>query len=203
MSLVLYYAPRTRAFRARWLLEELSIPYELRRVDLSRGEQRTSDYRVIHPLGAVPALVDGEHVLIESAAICLHLADRHPEKGLAPSRESPLRGAYYQWSVFAVATLDPLVAPVFARGFRWPEQRRLETATDDEHERFARLCHALRKPLSHAPYLLGDAFTTADVLVGSVLAWAKTVGLLRSAHELEPYLRRLEDRPAYARASGD
>ncbi len=203
MSLILFYAPRTRAFRARWLLEELGIPYELRRVDLSKGEQRTADYRGIHPLGAVPALIDGDHVLIESAAICLHLADRHHEARLAPPLESPLRGAYYQWSVFAVATLDPLVAPIFARGFRWPEQRRLETATDDEHERFARLCLALRRPLSHGPYLLGDTFTTADVLVGSVLAWAKTVGLMRSAHELDAYLHRLEARPAYASASAD
>ncbi len=203
MTLVLYYAPRTRAFRARWLLEELAIPYELHRVDLAHGEQRTPEFRRIHPLGAVPALVDGEHVLIESAAICLHLADRYPKAKLAPPPESPQRGAYYQWSVFAVATLDPLVAPVFARGFRWPEQRRLETATDDEHERFVRLAAALRRPLLEGPFILGDEFTTADVLVGSVLAWAKTVGLLRSAPELEPYLRRLEDRPAYARASLD
>jgi glutathione S-transferase len=203
VSLVLYYAPRTRAFRARWMLEELGIPYELHRVDLAHGEQRTPEYRRIHPLGAVPALVEGDNVLIESAAICLELADRHPESKLAPTVQSPMRGAYYQWSVFAAATLDPLVAPVFTRGFRWPEQRRLETATDDEHERFARVATVLRRTLSPGPFLLGEAFTTADVLVGSVLAWAKTVGLLRSAPELEPYLRRLEDRPAYARASVD
>lgn len=203
MPLVLYYAPHTRAFRARWLLEELALPYELRRVDLAKGEHRTPEYRRIHPLGAVPALVDGEHTLIESAAICLHLADRHPHKHLAPAHDSPLRAAYYQWSVFAVATLDPLVAPVFARGLRWPEQRRLETATDDEHERFARAARALRLPLHEGQFLLGDVFSAADVLVGSVLAWAKTVGLLRSAPELDPYLHRLQDRPAYARAAAD
>jgi glutathione S-transferase len=203
LSLVLYYAPRTRAFRARWLLEELAIPYELHRVDLAKGEHRTPEFRRIHPLGAVPALVDDDHVLIESAAICLHLTERHPSANLAPPLESPLRGAYYQWSVFAVATLDPLVAPVFARSFRWPEQRRQETATDDEHERFVRLAGAIRRPLLESTFLLGESFTTADVLVGSVLAWAKTVGLLRSAPELDPYLRRLEDRPAYVRASVD
>ena len=195
MTLTLYYAPNTRAFRARWLLEELAVPYELRRVDLAHGEHRTPEYRRIHPLGAVPALVDGEQTLIESGAICLYLADKH--RPPAPEH----RGAHYQWSVFAVATLDPLVAPVFARGLRVPEPRRLETATDDEHERFARLASALRIPLRDRQFLVGDAFSTADVLVGSVLAWAKTVGLLRSASELEPYLRRLQDRPAYARAS--
>lgn len=199
----LYYAPRTRAFRARWLLEELGVPYELHTVDIAKGEQRTPEYRRIHPLGAVPALVEGETVVFESAAICLELADRFFDRGLAPAPDSPLRGPYYQWSVFAVATLDPIVAPAFTRSFRWPAERRHETATDDEHERFAKTAVALRVPLLHAPFLLGDSFSTADVLVGSVLAWAKVSGLLRSAAELEPYLRRLEDRPAFQRALAD
>jgi glutathione S-transferase len=210
VSLVLYYAPQTRAFRARWLLEELAVPYELRRIDLARGEQRTPEYRRIHPLGAVPALVEGDQVIFESAAICLELADRfsddtadEPTRTLAPPPHNMLRGAYYQWSIFAVATLDPIVAPIFARGFRWPSERRHETATDDEHERFARAVTALRVPLLQGAYLLNEWFTTADVLVGSVLAWAETVGLLRGASELEKYLRRLQDRPAYGRALTD
>lgn len=198
---VLHYAPRTRAFRARWLLEELSVPYELRRVDLARGEQRTPQYRAIHPLSAVPALVEGDTIVIESGAICLHLADRHGDRGLAPPHGSPLRAAYYQWVVFAVATLDPLVAPIFARAQRAPAARRSGVATDDEHERFARTVAALRPTLARGPHLLGAPFSTADVLVGSVLAWADEVGLLRSAHELEPYLARLRARPAFARAS--
>jgi glutathione S-transferase len=203
MSFVLYYAARTRAFRARWILEELSVPYELRTVNIAQGEQRTADYRRIHPLGAVPALVEGDTTIIESGAICLELADRFIDRGLAPPLDSPLRAAYYQWVVFAVATLDPIVAPTFHRSFRLPVERRHETATDDEHERFARTAAALRVPLRTAPYLLGDTFTTADVLVGSVLEWAKVTGLMRSVAELEPYLRRLEDRPAFQRAIND
>src|SRR5205085_168296 len=85
---------------------------------------------------------------------------------------------------------EAIVAPAFTRSFRFTPERRHETATDDEHERFARTVAALRVPLRDRPFLLGDAFTTADVLVGSVLAWAKISGLLRSAPELEPYLRR-------------
>ncbi len=204
---ILYYAPRTRAFRARWLLEELEVPYHLRRVDLAGGEQRTPDYRAIHPLGAVPALVlpepGSERTVIESAAICLQLADRHLDRGLAPPHDSTLRAGYYQWVVFAAATLDPLVAPIFARAQRAPASRRAEVATDDEHERFARTVGALRPTLARGPHLLGAAFSTADVLVGSVLAWADDVGLLRSARELEPYLARLRARPAFVRASDD
>lgn len=201
--MILHYAPHTRAFRARWMLEELDVPYELRRVELSRGEQRTPEYRSVHPLGAVPALVDGDLRLIESAAICLHLADRFAERGLAPEVTDPARGTYYQWSVFAVATLDPLVAPPYARALRVSPERRRAIATDDEHERFGRAIAALRAPLLSAPYLLGTQLTTADVLVGSVLAWADAVGLLQTAPDLVRYLRRLEDRSAYQRASLD
>lgn len=203
MTLVLYYAPKTRAFRARWLLEELSVPYDLARVDLAHGEQRRPEYLRIHPLGAVPALVDGEQTLIESGAICMHLADRHLERGMAPPHSSRSRAVYYQFCVYAVATLDPIVAPVFARGFRWPEARRAETATDEEHERFRRAIAPLRAPLMKHSFLVDDTFGAADVLVGSVLSWARTVGLMQSARELEPYLARLESRAAFARATVD
>ncbi|MGZ3455441.1 MAG: glutathione S-transferase family protein [Polyangiales bacterium] len=199
--MILYFAPNTRALRARWLLEEMGVPYELARVDLAHGGQRTPEYLRIHPLGAVPALVDGDRTIIESAAICLHLADRFP--GFAPSVDSPLRAHYYQYCVFAVATLDPIVAPVFARGHRWPEARRRETATDEEHERFRRTVGALRPSLLKQAFLVGDQFTAADVLVGSVLAWADAVGLMQSAKELQPYLARLTERAAYRRALTD
>ena len=75
----LYFAPRTRATRARWLLEELGVPYELVKLDLARQENTTPAYLAVHPLGEVPALVDGEVTLLESLAICLHLADRYGE----------------------------------------------------------------------------------------------------------------------------
>ena len=82
----LYFAPRTRAVRARWLLEELGVPYELIKLDLARQENTTPAYLAVHPLGEVPALVDGDVTLLESLAICLHLADRFPEKHLAGIR---------------------------------------------------------------------------------------------------------------------
>src|SRR5216684_3336120 len=85
----LYFAPRTRASRPRWLLEELEVPYELVKLDLSKQESRTPAYLALHPFGEVPVLVDGDVTLFESSAICLYLADRFPEKRLAPSLGSP------------------------------------------------------------------------------------------------------------------
>jgi glutathione S-transferase len=105
----LYFAPRTRAIRARWLLEELGVPYELIKLDLARQENSTPTYLAVHPLGEVPALVDGDVTLLESLAICLYLADRFPEKHLAPLMGSAERGPYYQWMAFAEVSLAPVV----------------------------------------------------------------------------------------------
>src|SRR4051794_3745039 len=109
--LKLYYVPRTRAVRARWMLEELGVPHELHRVDLANGEHRSPEYLArVHPLGHVPVLVDGETAIFESAAIIAYLADRFPEKQLAPAPGSPERGPYYQWMFYAVTELEPHVA---------------------------------------------------------------------------------------------
>ena len=107
--LKLYFAPRTRATRPRWLLEELGVPYELVELDMSKQEHKQLPYLRIHPLGRVPALADGDQVIFESAAICMYLADKFPEKKLAPAVGTPERGQYYQWMVYAGATLEPEV----------------------------------------------------------------------------------------------
>ena len=92
----LYYAPQTRATRPRWMLEEIGAPYELVRLQLSKGEHKQPEYLKIHPHGAVPAYSDGEVTMFESAAICAYLADKFPDKRLAPPLGSPQRGLYYQ-----------------------------------------------------------------------------------------------------------
>src|SRR5258705_12836566 len=109
----LYYARMTRAGRPRWMLEETGAPYELVRLDLSRGEHKKPEYMKIHPHGSVPALDDGDLALFESAAICAYLADKFPEKRLAPPVGTPARGLYYQWIVYSMATMEPPILKVF------------------------------------------------------------------------------------------
>src|SRR5215471_12778214 len=104
--LTLYHSAQSRSVRPRWMLEEIGAPYELRRLDLMAGEQKRPEFLKINPNGAVPALVDGDTALFESAAICEHLADRFPEKRLAPPLGTPARGHYYQWIQFATCTLE-------------------------------------------------------------------------------------------------
>src|SRR5947207_15156799 len=103
--LKLFYVPQTRSFRPRWLLEELGVPYEL--VKMTAAQTKTPEYLAVHPLGKVPALQDDGVTIFESAAIIAHLADKF---GLAPKAGTAQRGLYYQWIIFAMATLEPAVA---------------------------------------------------------------------------------------------
>ncbi len=198
--LKLYFAPRTRATRARWLLEEAGAPHELVPVDLAAGENRTPAYRALHPLGKVPVLSDGEVTIYETAAILATIADRFPEARLAPPVSSPQRALYYQWIAFAVGEMEAPIGAVMRHSARLPEAQRLPAAAAEGRARFDAVAAALESALAGRDYLLGE-FSAADVMVGGHLIWARKYGLLEGRPVLEAYCARLSARPAYRRAN--
>ncbi len=199
----LYYCPMTRATRPRWLLEEVGSPYDLVRVDLGKGEHKRPEYQRIHPHGRVPALVDGDVTVFESSAICLYLADKFPDKKLAPALGSPARGPYYQWMVYAIATAEPPVLKVFLNTVRRPEAERNAAEAEAGRAEFQEVAALLTRVLDGRPFLLGDQFTAADVMVGSIVGWARGLKLVENHPALKEYSRRLVERPAYKRATAD
>jgi len=198
----LYHSPRSRSTRPRWLLEEIGAPYELVNVDISPGAQKPAGYLAIHPHGAVPALVDGDLTLFESAAICMYLADKFPDAHLAPPLGTPARAHYYQWMIYAMATLEPPVLQVFLHTVRLPEGQRSTRAADEGRLKFAEVARVLTQALAGKQFLLGE-FSAADVMVGSTLSWARTLGLLNDHPALQAYVARLTERPAFQRAQID
>lgn len=182
-----------RPLRVIWTLEELGEPYELTVVS-SDGEEH-EQHRVRHPLGRVPVLEDGEGYIFESAAICLHLADLHPDAGLVPPLGTHERALVYQWTTFAPAELEPrLIATAIAA-------RRDPDRADSVRRRFDAATEAVSDALGDGDYLLGDRFTVADVLVGTALAFTDRVGVAAELPaNLHEYLARLARRPAYERA---
>jgi glutathione S-transferase len=201
--LKLYHSPQSRSVRARWLLEELGVPYELATLDLRKGEQKAPAYMKVHPHGAVPALVDGDLQLFESAAICAYLADKFPEKRLAPPLGTAARGLYYQWMVYAIATVEPPVIDVFMHTAMLPETERKPAVIEAARKKFADVATVLEQALGTRPFLLGDQFTAADVMIGSTLGWAQMLGLLEGRKTLQQYVQRLSERPALQKAQGD
>jgi glutathione S-transferase len=196
----LYYSPQTRAGRPRWLLEEIGAPYEIAKLDLAKGEHKKPEYMKIHPHGAVPALIDGDVALFESAAICMYLADKFPEKKLAPALGTPARGLYYQWMVYSMATLEPPVLQIFLNTMMLPEAERSPALVEKAKTQFADVARVLSNALAGRSFLLGEQFSAADVMVGSTLAWAAMMGLLGDQPALQTYVKRLSERPAFQRA---
>ncbi|QRO00600.1 glutathione S-transferase family protein [Archangium violaceum] len=199
----LYYSQHTRGHRPRWVLEELGTPYELHRLDLRKGEHKSPEYQRIHPLGLVPALEDEGRVLVESGAICLYLADKYPEKKLAPTPGSHERGEYYQWVMFALSTLEPPLS-TFASHTRFlPEAERQPAVAERAKQQFLPALRMLEQRLTGREYVVGDAFCVADVLLSGVLSWISLVGLANDFPGLRAYTKRQMERPAARRAYAD
>jgi glutathione S-transferase len=184
------------------VLEELGVPYELVRLDLDKGEHKTPEYLAIHPLGKVPALKDGDTVVIESVGICMYLADKFIEKGLAPALNSPERGKYYQWLMYATATLEPLVGTIFMNTIKQPEYKDLQFVKDAQ-QTFAQCAAVLESALQKGPFFLGESFTVVDVVMGSMLAWARAIKLLEGYPNIAAYISRVGSRPAFQAARKD
>jgi len=194
----LYFAPRTRAVRPRWVLEELGVPYELVRVDIAAKETKRPEFLRIHPLGQIPVLIDGDMSVFESIAICMYLADKYPERGLAPPLSSPLRARYYQWLIFCPSVIEPAISQFSQHGGDMPEELR-----EKARVRFGEAAGWLATELQGTAYILGDAFSVADVILGSNLNWARRSGLVEGGGALIDYVDRLLARPAAVRAFAD
>jgi glutathione S-transferase len=199
--ITLYHSPRSRSVRVRWLLEEAGAPYELVTVDL-QGE-KSAAHRKVHPHGQVPALVDGDLALIESAAICLHLADKFADAKLAPPVGTPTRALYYQWMAYSIGTLEPPILDVFLNTVMLPEAQRSAAKAAAGRSHFAEVGAVIDAGLAGKPFLLGDQLSAADIMIGSTLAWASFMGLLDGLPGLATYVERLVQRPAYQRAQAD
>jgi glutathione S-transferase len=188
----LFHQPGSRSSRVLWTLEEIGAPYEL--TFLTRADKQTDAHRARHPLGRVPVFeLDDGQLVFESAAICLTLADLFPDAGLLPRVGTDDRALAYQWTVFAVAELEPSL-------FGWVRARRAGEDEAAHAERTVPVVAALRDALHDRTWLLGDTFTVPDVLIATMLSGAFRRELLPEEDPLHAYVQRALARPANVRA---
>jgi glutathione S-transferase len=194
-DLVLYHASPSRSSIVRWMLEEIGEPYELELLRLRDGEQYAPAYRAVNPMGKVPALRHGDTVITEAAAICTYLADEFPAAKLNKPIGDPDRGAYLKWLFFGPGCIEPAVMD---RGYaREKKPPRGALGYGDFDTLMTVLAHAVWP----GPYLFGDHFTAADVVIGSNLRWGMMFGLLPERPEFKDYVGGLEQRPALKRTT--
>jgi glutathione S-transferase len=201
--IALYHSPFTRSHLIRFALEELGLPHELRRLDLSAGDHKAAAYLQLNPLGQLPTLIDDDMTLREAAAIALHLGDRAPERGLVPKPGAPERAAYYQWIVFSVASELLALSKIVLHTHVLPETLRVPEVAAAGRAEWNEVARALSLGLAGKPYLLGPAFSLADVMVGGALWLADFFDLLAPFPVLREYYGRVSARPAFRRAYAD
>ena len=196
----LYFSPGTASMVVHLALLETGAPYRLERVDFERGAQRDPAYLKLNPHGVVPTLLIDGKPYVESAALLMILADRHPEARLAPPLGSEARAAWYQWIVYLANALAPAFRLWFypedlGSGGSSPELR--EAVQERIEGVWARLESHLA---ANGPYLLGRDFSGADLLLTMMMRWSRNMP--RPATQW-PALLRLADlvraRPSWKR----
>lgn len=191
-GLTLYTNPMSRGRIARWMLEEVGAPYET--VVLEYGTtMKAADYLAVNPMGKVPAIKHGDVVVTEVAAICAYLADAFPAANLAPPWAD--RAAYYRWLFFTAGPLETAVTNK-AFGFDAPDKKQ-SLGYGDYDEALDAVEHAI----APGPYVCGDMFTAADVVIGSQLGYGLMFGTIAKRPSFDAYVSRLYARPAALRAN--
>src|SRR3954447_26907746 len=193
-KLTLYHAAPSRSSIARWMLEEIGEPYEIKLLRLSDGDQQKPDYLAINPMGKVPALQHGDVVITESAAICTYLADAFPQARLNVPIGEPHRGIYLKWLFYGPGCLEPAVIDRAAP--RKEEPRRAMLGYGD----FETVMNVPANAVEKGPWLMGEQFTAADVVIGSNIRWGTIFKLIPERKEFLDYSARIAARPAAQRA---
>src|SRR6476620_6999130 len=194
MTLTLYHAIPSRSSIARWMLEEVGEPYDVHLLNLQKGENRAPAYLAVNPMGKVPALDHDGVIITEASAICAYLADTFPKAALNMPIGDKRRGPYLKWLFFGPSCVEP--AMIDRAAPRKEEARRGMLGYGD----FDMVMDVVAKAVSKGPYLLGEQFTAADVVIGSGLRWGMLFKLLPERPEFLSYVGRLAARPALQRA---
>ena len=193
-KLMLYHASPSRSSVVLWMLEELGEPYDIHLLSLQKEENRKPDYLAINPMGKVPALRHGDTVITELAAICTYLADEFPGAKLNVPIGAPARGTYLKWLFFGPGCLEAAVIDRAAP--RKEEPRRAMLGYGD----FDTTMNVLTEAVAKGPWLMGEQFTAADVVLGANIRWGMMFKMVPERPEFTAYAARIAARPAAQRA---
>ena len=189
----LFWCPKTRASRALWMLEEVGVAYERIHIALREPERpRDPEFALASPMGKVPALADGEARFADSAAICLYLADRYAAGRLAPKTDDPKRGRFLYWMFYSPGVIEPAMMEKFTN----QKVDRRSSGWGD----FPTMVATLENGLAAGPWIMGETFSAADVMLGSSVHFMKMFKILPESATLDAYIARCLARPAFQRA---
>jgi glutathione S-transferase len=200
-DLTLWGVGTSRTIRPHWAMHELNLSYKTKPIGPRTGETKTPEYTRLNPRQKVPLLQDGDFCIGESAAIVAYLSRTYPSPGrtLIPEKQRDY-AAWLEWCFFIVTELDSTSLYVMRRH----RADALGPIYGIAPEVVAKAGEYFREQLRHVEealrdgrtYLMGDQFTSADILLTTCLDWAIAygVGICDNAY---PYRDRVRQRPAY------
>jgi glutathione S-transferase len=201
----LYYFPGNASLAVHVVLEEIGFPFELVLVDREGGGHKSPQYLQLNPNGLIPVFVDGDLVLYESAAICLHLCDNAPVTGLLPALGTPARAHAYKWLVWLTNTLQSALLNYFYPE-RWMNHGNSVGAAElkaHAQECVGTLLDQLDGELARhgEPWLLGRDYSAVDAYCLMLCRWTRNFSAApaRDRQHLGPHMRRVLERPAVRR----
>lgn len=192
-ELVLFTNSMSRGNTVDLLLKILDVPYK--RIELDYGaDMHTAEYLAINPMAKVPALVDGDAIVTETAAICLYLADKFIEKGLAPALNDPKRADYYRWFLFTAGPIESAFT-INNLGIQLDEEQQKSSGFGSVERTMA----CLEIGLNNAkPFICGEQFTAVDVYVGAFVMFLVKYQIMETTPAMQKYLDSLAAIPAIA-----
>lgn len=187
-------SPGSRLTRVTWMLEELGQPYEI-----VKAKQYSDTMHRYNPTGKMPALIDGDFVLTDSAAICAYLGEKHADRGMGPDAGLRGRAEMMSWMLYALSEFEQPMWNKLKHRFVLDPEHRIEVGPWTRYE-FAQEMQALEAKLAGRTYALGDRFSAVDVILGHCGQWARSGKFEVASTPLQDYFERVLSRPALARA---
>jgi glutathione S-transferase len=189
-----------RGFRVIWLLEEMGLPYRVRQVDLIAGVENDPEFLAINPSGFIPALQDGDAIMVESIAIMEYLMARYGPTPLAPAPQDDAFPLYQQFLHLGEAGLAmPMYMVVVSRNLA-PEADKDNWGARKATEIFKSRLNLVTRQLSRTPYMAGATFTAADIAVTYALEFASRTIDYPFGEMERAYIVRTAARDSYTRA---
>jgi glutathione S-transferase len=193
-DLTLYHAAPSRSSIVLWMLEEIGEPYDLHVLSMKKGENREPAYLAVNPMGKVPALRHGDAIVTEVAAVLCYLADAFPAAKLNVPIGDPRRGPYLKWLFFSPGVLEPAITDRAFKRVQDPPRTALGYGDFDT------TMNVVAKAVEQGPWLMGEQFTAADVVIGANVRFGMMFKLVPERATFVDYAARIAKRPAAQRA---
>jgi len=192
----LYYYPNNASLAPHFLLHEMCLDYELLLVDRKANGQKSAEYLKLNPAGRIPTLIDGDAIIFESPAICIHLCEQHPEKGLIPPLGSKERPQFFQWLTYLNNTLQAELMVRYYPHKHTVDENAIPDIIEAQDERIAEAFAVLDKQLLGKNYLVGDKISACDFFLFMLAQWSLKIKKPPTAFtNLNCYLKKLAQYP--------